>query len=66
MDAGLTLRIADALQLKSKAREVSPVVSINGVDVDEYLQSMSIAGSSQDWDALYALVQNADLVYPTG
>ena len=41
----------DALQLQFNNTRVSPVVSINGVDVVEYLGSLG--KGSQDWDAMY-------------
>ncbi|CAG8416334.1 unnamed protein product [Penicillium salamii] len=41
---------SDALQLQDES-SISPIVSINGQDVTEYM--LSIGDSSQDWDALY-------------
>jgi hypothetical protein len=41
----------DALELQSNDTRVSPVVSVNGVDIVEYIAS--IGRGSQDWDAMY-------------
>ncbi|KAJ5794068.1 hypothetical protein N7457_000667 [Penicillium paradoxum] len=41
----------DSLHLQSKDSTVSPIVSINDVDVVDYLNNL--ARSSQDWDALF-------------
>ncbi|CAG8142514.1 unnamed protein product [Penicillium olsonii] len=41
---------SDALQLHSQS-SVSPIASINGADVTDYL--LSLGTGSQDWDALY-------------
>ncbi|KAJ5586856.1 uncharacterized protein N7459_002621 [Penicillium hispanicum] len=43
----------DAQQLQAGNKKVSPIVSINGVDVQSYLKTMSLRSNSQDWDALY-------------
>ncbi|KAJ5916959.1 hypothetical protein N7504_000974 [Penicillium tannophilum] len=44
---------ADAKLLNSHKDRVSPIVSINGVDVVAYLEEISLTANSQDRDALY-------------
>lgn len=49
----LTLILEDAaLKYANKGAPVSNIVSINGVDVDEYLGEITSGMGSQDWDAL--------------
>lgn len=42
----------DAKHAKTGVDSVSPIVSINGQKVEDYLTPISKQGQSQDWDAL--------------
>ncbi|KAJ5287284.1 hypothetical protein N7478_002970 [Penicillium angulare] len=48
--------VKDAKVLQTHKDKVSPVVSINGEDVESYLGKISLSDSSQDYDALYNAV----------
>ncbi|KAJ5093605.1 hypothetical protein N7456_009466 [Penicillium angulare] len=48
--------ITDAKGLQTHKDKVSPIVSINGEDVESYLGKISLGDNSQDYDALYNAV----------
>ena len=47
----LTIRLADARLAKAGAKNISPIVSINGMNVEDYLSEFSMQSNSQDRDA---------------
>lgn len=49
----LIFKTGDAKLLANGRNQVSPVTSINGVDVDDYLVNSALNAHFQDYDALY-------------